>query len=562
MQTQPLVQKQTAKLAEKADATIKEQETLALGRTNYESTWEAIAARIFPTYVGQFSSQNLSNPTPGTQKTIEMVDSTGANALIRFAAAMESMLTPRNSKWHSLIPSDSTLRQNRNVRIWFEKLTNSLFQYRYAPRANFASQKHEEYMALGSFGTGSQYIDALKFYGEKGLRYRNMPLGQIYFKENHQGLIDTAYRRFSFTARQAVQRFGPNVLPKIIYDDASKPNTSEKPYFFIHCVKPRDPAEYDGNRLDIRRFRYDSHYVSVTERYYLSESGYNTLPYTISRYVTAPNAIYGSSPAMMALPSLRLLNEQKKVFIKQGHRISDPVLLGHDDGLMDTVALKPGAFVSGGVNADGKLLVQPLPTGNLAMNEKMMEMEREAINDMFLVTLFQILVDTPSMTATEVVERAREKGALLSPTMGRQQSESLGPQIEREIDVMTELGLIEDMPAMLKEANGAYTVQYDSPLTRVARAEESSGFMQLADWLSEKAQVMQDPSIMDYLDFDVAVPAIAENRGAPPTYIRSDEAVAQKRQGRAQQQQQQAMVDAAPAASSTLKTLSSMGQPA
>ena len=35
------------------------------------------------------------------------------------------------------------------------------------------------------------------------------------------------------------------------------------------------------------------------------------------------------------------------------------------------------------------------------------------INDAFLVTLFQILTETPEMTATEVIERTREKGALL-----------------------------------------------------------------------------------------------------------------------------------------------------
>lgn len=43
-----------------------------------------------------------------------------------------------------------------------------------------------------------------------------------------------------------------------------------------------------------------------------------------------------------------------------------------------------------------------------------------------LVTLFQILTETPQMTAAEVVERTNEKGILLAPTVGRQQSEYLG----------------------------------------------------------------------------------------------------------------------------------------
>ena len=70
------------------------------------------------------------------------------------------------------------------------------------------------------------------------------------------------------------------------------------------------------------------------------------------------------------------------------------------------------------------------------INEQKMEQRRVAIDDAFLVTLFQILVDTPRMTATEALIRAQEKGMLLTPTMGRQQSEALGPQIERELDLL------------------------------------------------------------------------------------------------------------------------------
>ena len=58
----------------------------------------------------------------------------------------------------------------------------------------------------------------------------------------------------------------------------------------------------------------------------------------------------------------------------------------------------------------------------------------------------QILQDNPRMTATEVIERTREKGILLAPTVGRQQSEYLGPLVDREIDVLVEQGLLPPMP--------------------------------------------------------------------------------------------------------------------
>jgi len=538
---------------EQAQTVMAEQEVASGLRGNYEQTWEEIARRVLPSYATQFSGQNRSLILPGAQRMEEMVDSTGALALTRFAAAMESMLTPRSSTWHTVIPSDPVLMKDRATRIWFEELTRQLFALRYASSANYASQKHEDYMMLGAFGTGNIFIDALDSKYEKGLRYRAVHLGQTYFMENHQGVIDRVFRRFSLTARQAVQQFGTDRLPEIIVKDAAAPRGGHKPYWFIHKVSPR--TDYDPGRVDYQGMKFHSCYVSITEKTTVQEGGYNTFPYAISRYVTGPGEVYGRSPAMLALPTIKSLNEMKKTMLKQGHRSVDPVLLAHDDGILDSFSLRPGALNPGGVNADGKPLVHALPVGNLAVGDKMMEAEKLVINDFFLVTLFQILVDTPQMTATEVIERSREKGALLSPTMGRQQSESLGPQVDREIDLLTQLRLLAPMPPALLEAKGQYTIQYNSPLSRMARSEEAAGFMRVVDYAKEIFSVTQDLTIMDNFNFDTALPELADIQAVPVRWMKDAQQIAAVRQDRAQQQQTQQMIDAAPAASNMMKTL-------
>jgi hypothetical protein len=177
----------------------------------------------------------------------------------------------------------------------------------------------------------------------------------------------------------------------------------------------------------------------------------------------------------------------------------------------------------------------------------MMELQRHVINDAFLVTLFQILVETPQMTATEVLERAREKGALLSPTMGRQQSEALGPMIHRELDVLSSQGLLPPMPPILKQAGGlAYDVVYESPLSRAQRAEGGAGFLRLVSYLQEIVALTQDPSPLDNIDFDAAIPDLAEMNAIKPAWLRSPEAITALRQQRQQQQAQQKLLDAAP----------------
>jgi hypothetical protein len=142
-----------------------------------------------------------------------------------------------------------------------------------------------------------------------------------------------------------------------------------------------------------------------------AEGGYRTFPYARRRYDQAPREVYGRGPAQMVLPALKTLNAQKTVFLKQGHRAADPVLLIADDGLSD-MNMRPGALNKGGVTSDGKPLVHVLPTGDIQIAKEMMAEERGLIDDMFLVTLFKVLSEHPNMTATQVIELVNEKGIL------------------------------------------------------------------------------------------------------------------------------------------------------
>jgi hypothetical protein len=285
----------------------------------------------------------------------------------------------------------------------------------------------------------------------------------------------------------------------------------------------------------------------------VQEGGYNSFPYAISRYVVAPGELYGRSPAMTALPAIKVLNEEKRTVLKQGHRVVDPVLLAHDDGVVDAFSLKPGAINFGAVSAEGKPLVHVLPSGNLALAREMMDAERMVINDVFLVTLFQILVDTPQMTATEVIERAREKGALLSPTMGRQQSEALGPMIEREVDVLAAQGLISPMPQILRDARGQFDIEYDSPLSRAQKSEAGAGTMRTIGWASDIYKVTQDPSVLDPFNWDIIIPDLADINAMPVRYLATEEQIAAKRAARQEAQGIQQATEALPAIAGLMK---------
>jgi hypothetical protein len=505
-------------------------------RSTFAGQWEEVAALILPTSVNTFFYQNYN--TPGAKKTQQQVDATGALALHRFCAIADSLVTPRNMFWHGLQGNEYVMK-DRNSRMWFENTTKLLFRMRYAATANFAAQNYNNWQSLGAFGNSTMYVDRFDgrwHRGVRGLRYKSVPLGETFYGENHQGKVDRMIRWFRLTAYQAVQKWGRAALPENLVGPLEQ--DSQWTYNFLHCVKPRD-EDYDPEALDERSLPFSSHYVSLEGRCLMQpESGYRVFPYAVSRYDQSPGEVEGRGPAQIVLPSLKTLNAEKITFLKSGHRAADPILLMADDGIVG-MDMRPGAMNKGGVTADGKLLVHTLPTGEIQITEKMMGEERSIIDDVFLVSLFKVLSEHPNMTATQVIELVNEKGMLVAPTLGRQHTEYVGGLVERELDLLSEMRMLEPMPPRLREAMGDYEVTDTSPLSLAASAGKAAGFLRTVEQVRELVNVTQDVSLLDRFDFDTATPAIARINNTPEEWMSDDQSVAVKRNARAKAQARQ-----------------------
>lgn len=531
-----------------AEQLVGEYEKIKGRRGTWEQHWQEIAKKILPRY-DNFIDHMI---TPGEKKTEEIFDSTGLLALERFAAAMESILVPRNQTWHKLQSTNKDLNDDSEVKEWFDEVNTILFSERYSPRANFASQYHENIMQLGAFGTGCVFTDEAL---TGGLRYKSIHLAELFFAENHQGVVDKVYRKFKLTAHQA------NGIPEWEARLPEKIKKAQNPFQefeFLHVVAKRD--DFDPNRADFKGMQYASWYISFEGKQLLSEGGYNRMPYAVSRYVTGPNEVYGRSPAMMVLPDIKMINEMSKTDIRAVHKLIDPPLLLHDDGLMGAgsmgVNIRPGGLNYGGVSMDGRQLIQPLSTGaRVDINEAKMEQRRETINDAFLVTLFQILVDSPQMTATEVLTRMQEKGALLGPAGGRQQSESLGPMIEREVDILQRQGKLPELPGLLLEAEGEYEIRYESPLNRMQRAEEVVGISRTLEIATPFLQVK--PELIEVFDDEEIIRIAAEVNGMPNKALKTRDEYQRVLEGIQEQQAEQRQVENAQPAATALKDVAS-----
>jgi len=533
-------------MEQRAEDILKRQEQLASDRAGWESHWQDIGDRVLPRQA-DFTHRRMD----GAKRTELIFDATASIGLERFAAAMESMLTPRGGTWHTLRASDDDLNDIGEVQEYFDEVNKIMFARRYAPRANFASQQHEAYMSLGAFGTGILCVAEDE---AGGLVYKSIHLGECYLAENHRGQIDTLYRKFELTARQAMLKFPRDLPDSIVRASEAEP---DRKFEFVHAVYPRDERKLQ--RRDKANKPIASYYVSMEGRKLLGEGGFDEFPYMVSRYVTAPREVYGRSPAMTVLPDIKMLNEMSKTMIRQAHRMVDPPLLLADDGVLTKMNTRPGALNFGGIDDQGRMLVRPLETGgHLDVGDAIMEQRRKVINDAFLVTLFQILVQQPSMTATEALMRAQEKGALLGPTVGRQQSEALGPMIEREVGVLSRLGQLPPMPQALKEAAGEYRIEYESPLSKAQRAEEGVGISRTLEMVMPLVQA--DPSVIDNFDLDAIARAVADVQGIPKKLLRELRELDRLRERKAQMQQAQAMLQMAPMAADALQKTTQAGK--
>ena len=362
------------------------------------------------------------------------------------------------------------------------------------------------------------------------VRFNTRHLSEIFILENSFGQVDTVFRKFSFTARQAAQEWGVEKLhEKMAKSLKENPDTK---YEFLHVVMPRKDAIKGGKIA--QNLPYASYHIDIENQHLIAEGGYHEMPYLIPRFEKLVGEVYGRSPAWNAMPDIKMLNAMSKANIKAAQKSVDPSLLLADDGVMLPLRTTPGSIIYGGLAVDGKPKIAPLQTNiQLNIGLEMENQRREAIQKAFFIDQLNI-PNNDRMTATEIQAREQARFRLLGPTIGRLESEYLNPLIDRVFGLMLRANLLPPVPQELAGQN--VTVEYLSPLVKQQKAADSKAFIQT---FSTAAQLLQiDPNVLDVFDLDKAIKGIAEDSGVPAKWLRSEEDLAQLKAQKEQAQQQ------------------------
>jgi hypothetical protein len=180
-----------------------------------------------------------------------------------------------------------------------------------------------------------------------------------------------------------------------------------------------------------------------------------------------------------------------------------------------------------------------LTGGNIPISFEMMEDVRNRIRMTFYLDQLQFQ-GSPQMTATEVIERTERTLRLLGPTLGRLQSEFLGPMIDRIFGVLSRSKRLPPAPESLEGAE--LKIEYVSPLARAQRQSETQGIMRTLELAGPVAQF--DPDTIRAIKGVDMLRYIANLNGVPPKLMETDDNIQAEKQAEAEAmaQQQQMMM--------------------
>lgn len=537
-------------------------------RNPLESDWREVSRLGLPRHYAGWTIQNGPQTAAGhgaaRQSRIATYDSTLVRALPIYAAVLERVLTPGTHIYHTLTPEQDRAKQSRAVMLGLEKLNNALFRYRYRYDARFAMAQAETYQSDGAYGNACKLITwrkANKQMGTRGgLLYRNIPFRNVYWDVDDDEQLYNRFRRIDWTAQQAVLKLGDK-CPKKLVELAKQPGSTDasKTYEFFHCISPSH--DYDATALDYRRHPFGSYYIYAEDPRIVQEAaGYSSCPMIITRAATEGGMPYGYGAAQTVLSTVGLLNAQKKTWIRSGQMALNPPWLTRDDGVMNgTVDATPGATNPGGVDAQGRKMIQAMEVGSITIAEKLLAMEQDDVRAALFGRIFEVLKDQPQKTATEVLDIAAREAGELAPTMGRMQADDLGPTVDREIHLLNENGALAelDLPAELSDLD--YAPTYTSYLAKSQHSESVSGFIRIAELAMNASKQTGDTRPVRRLNFDVALPEIAAQQGVPASWIKSDDEMAASDKQAAQEKQVETAVSVAPAAASVAKAAMDKG---
>lgn len=508
-------------------------------RAPFDDVWRKVA--VFESErMTLFDGQLGRDPSQALRRDPRDLDNTCRQAITIFSSGMLSGVSPPSDQWFQLRISDKSggadLEKYRPVSEWLEQV-EKVFRKDFTAK-NFYTQQVSSYKHIGLYGMQAMLV------GEspkgQGTYYRDVPVDEIYVANDFAGRVNVVFREMNITLQHALQMFGKENLSPLLQKQAKEKNVNLQDLVtIVHAVIEKAPG-YE-NIIGNNALEYASYYFEPGEEHLISEGGFDSNPYIVTRAYSDGRSPYSISPGTIALADVLMINEIKRLMLQAGQLSVSPPMLMPDRGLVGRLNYNSGALnmyrKDGSVDAKD---FQPLKlVGEFKLAMDLMQQAQKDVNAAFFVDLFLMIHNrtqagkgTP--TAMEIEQLATEKSFLLAPILINQQQENFNRLFERVFEIKKkERGAIPPPPPELQDAD--IEIEYVSPLIRAQQAMKTQEILQAVQEVGMIGQTF--PQVMDIMDGDALARNVLENRGVPQSCIRAVQEVMQLRQQKIQAQE-------------------------
>ena len=525
-------------MIETVDNLLKYYNQLESFKTPWYPAWEEVNS-----YVMNNELPIFGNDQKGAQRGRDTInDSSAITFTKQLAARLNAWLTNPTTKWFQFVTDNQKLNEQRDVREWFEDVTDIVL--RELENSNFYTEINKLYVDMIAYGTGVM-LSELSHEPGQSLYFSTRNIREYFLAQNSQGMIDTLFRNCSMTAKEIVDEFKTDEIPDEIMKSFDKEPLTI--YEIIHCVFPRT-SRNPAKATPLNK-RFASVWIDKKNKKILRKSGYTTFPYLTPRWSKTTGEVYGRGPVLDNMGDIKTLNAMWETLMKVGAKMADPPLMVPDEGFGD-INIGPGGIIYYESFTGAK--IEPLLIGgNVPITYRMVNDKKDSLADAFYITQLQLLDTGPGekMTAAEVMARQNEKLITLGPTVGVLQYEVLSDFTDRILDLL-ESELPEKPDMLLDKKIG---LRFTSPLARSQRQHEAQSITSTIQSAVMYVQASGNPEVLDNIDFDKSLKIIAEINGAPLSIFRSDDDVTALRNERAAAIAQQQEFNQTQQAAQTLK---------
>lgn len=504
---------------------------LALRNERIGNGWDPhyseLSRKILPRN-GRFVAEDRNR---GERRYNEIFDETAGQALDVLIAGLMSGASSPARPWFRLETSDPELNRDPQVREWLDDCTTRMLEV--FKRSNTYRVLKHLYKELAVFGTAACIL-VEDF--DNVIHLHPMTVGQYVLAQDYKERVNTFGREFQITVAQCVEEFGLEACSKTV-QEAHKRGDLDQPVNVTHLIEPRqdrDPSKPDARNKAWRSCYFESA-SSDAEDKLLRESGFDKFPVLAPRWDVAGGDVYGESPAMKALGSIKQLQHEQVRKAQGIDRKANPSMQLPTD--VEETALLPGEQVrvdSGSPGAEIRPTHEAQYLDLSDLREDILDVQ-ERINAAFFRDVFRMVTDkTKEMTVPEYLGLHEEKLTILGPILEHLDEELFAKLIDLTFDRMMAVKAFLPTPPELAQFGAELSIQFVGPL---AQAQRAAG-MASSDRFSNALIVMAEhkPEVLDRLDADAWVDDFAERTGVSPKILVPVDEAQQIRQARAKAQ--------------------------